>query len=82
MGKKKVTILTGGGISVASGVPTFRQQDGFWRQKKQYEGEGEPKKIVSDKFHKNTPWAAWQWSYDFMKAIDGCEPNDGHKAIR
>ena len=24
MGKKKVTILTGGGISVASGVPTFR----------------------------------------------------------
>jgi len=30
--KKKILILTGAGISAASGIPTFRGQDGFWKQ--------------------------------------------------
>lgn len=32
--KKKVLILTGAGISAASGIPTFRGDDGFWRKEK------------------------------------------------
>ena len=28
----KVTVLTGAGVSAASGVPTFRGKDGLWRQ--------------------------------------------------
>jgi len=31
---KKVLILTGAGISAASGIPTFRGKDGFWRKEK------------------------------------------------
>ena len=37
---------------------------------------------MSKKTFKRTPWASWEWAYDFMKAIDGCEPNQAHKAIR
>ena len=33
-GKKKICILTGAGISAASGIPTFRGQDGFWKKRK------------------------------------------------
>ena len=34
VGKKKICILTGAGISAASGIPTFRGQDGFWKKRK------------------------------------------------
>ena len=32
--KKKILILTGAGMSAASGIPTFRGDDGFWRKEK------------------------------------------------
>lgn len=28
--KKKILVLTGAGISAASGIPTFRGDEGFW----------------------------------------------------
>lgn len=30
--KKKILILTGAGMSAASGIPTFRGDGGFWRK--------------------------------------------------
>jgi NAD-dependent SIR2 family protein deacetylase len=30
--KKKILILTGAGISAASGIPTFRGNEGFWKK--------------------------------------------------
>jgi NAD-dependent deacetylase sirtuin 5 len=39
-GKKKIMILTGAGLSAASGIPTFRGENGFW--KRSYEGETDP----------------------------------------
>jgi NAD-dependent SIR2 family protein deacetylase len=40
--KKNYLILTGAGLSAASGVPTFRGNEGFWKTKKNYGGEGDP----------------------------------------
>jgi NAD-dependent deacetylase len=34
MKKKKVIFMTGAGISAASGIPTFRDKDGYWTKKK------------------------------------------------
>ena len=34
--KSKIVILTGAGISVASGIPTFRGKGGFWTVKGKY----------------------------------------------
>ena len=30
VGKKNIMILTGAGLSAASGIPTFRGDNGFW----------------------------------------------------
>ena len=43
---KKFLILTGAGISAASGIPTFRGQEGLWKQKKSYAGECEPTDVL------------------------------------
>ena len=31
IGKKNIVILTGAGLSAASGIPTFRGDNGFWK---------------------------------------------------
>ena len=33
VGKKNIMILTGAGLSAASGIPTFRGDNGFWNSK-------------------------------------------------
>jgi thiamine pyrophosphate-dependent acetolactate synthase large subunit-like protein len=32
--KKKILVLTGAGMSAASGIPTFRGANGFWKKEK------------------------------------------------
>ena len=40
VGKKNIMILTGAGLSAASGIPTFRGENGFW--KRSYGGVTDP----------------------------------------
>ena len=79
---KSITMMTGAGLSVASGVPTFRGQDGFWKETKQYAGEGDPAQILTWPAFQKNPMAVWEWHYDFFKLMVGKQPNQGHKAIR
>ena len=74
-GRKKVVILTGAGISAASGIPTFRGEDGFWKQTKRYADEDDCMKICTKDFFKRQPAAYWQWHYDFIKLASACKPN-------
>ena len=69
IGRKKITILTGAGISAASGIPTFRGQDGFWKEKKRYAGEADPTEICTRKFFNKNPMANWEWHYEFIKLM-------------
>ena len=50
VGKKNVVILTGAGLSAASGIPTFRGDNGFWKQS--YGGITDPMEILTYKFFK------------------------------
>ena len=80
--RKKITILTGAGVSAASGIPTFRGQDGFWKEKKRYVGESNPMEILTTDFFNNNPMAVWEWHWDFIKLAADKQTNDGHRAIR
>jgi NAD-dependent deacetylase len=71
---RRLTILTGAGISAASGVPTFRGRDGLWRHQRAED------LATPDAFERD-PRLVWEW-YDWRRAtIAGCRPNAGHEVI-
>jgi len=71
---KQVAVLTGAGISAESGVPTFRGEDGLW---KQYRAED----LATLSAFQADPKLVWEW-YDWRRGIIGkAEPNPGHRAI-
>ena len=61
---KKVVVMTGAGISVDSGVPTFQGTEGLWAR------FGKPKMNAYSDFLKN-PEEWWPWKLD---------PRNGHCA--
>ena len=46
-------ILTGAGLSAASGIPTFRGDNGFW--KKDYNGITNPEEVLTMEFFNKDP---------------------------
>ena len=78
---KKIIILTGAGVSAASGIPTFRGQDGFWKKRKKYGDCENPEQILTKTFFSEKPEAVWEWHYDFYELQEKCKVNAGHTAI-
>lgn len=76
VGKKNIMIITGAGLSAASGIPTFRGDNGFWSRS--YGGVTDPTEILTYKFFHHNPALVWQWHYDFIELIEKCKPNKGH----
>jgi NAD-dependent deacetylase len=70
----RVAVLTGAGISAESGIPTFRGEQGLW---KQYRAEelATPTAFAAD------PNVVWEW-YDWRRGIIGSKkPHDGHRVL-
>lgn len=73
-GARRVAALTGAGISAESGVPTFRGQDGLW---KQYRAES----LATPEAFERDPGLVWEW-YDWRRGlIAPVEPNAGHRVL-
>jgi NAD-dependent deacetylase len=71
---RKVVALTGSGISAESGIPTFRGENGLWRQHRA-ESLATPEAFDSD------PVLVWEW-YDWRRGlIAPAEPNAGHRVL-
>ena len=71
---KRVTILTGAGVSAASGVPTFRGPDGLWRNFR-------PEELATAAAFARNPELVWEWYAWRRELIAGCHPNAAHEAI-
>jgi len=67
-------ILTGAGISAESGVPTFRGEEGLWKNHR-------PEDLATMQAFRRDPELVWQW-YNWRKAlVIEKEPNAAHHAI-
>ena len=70
----RVVALTGAGISAESGVPTFRDATGLWRNYR-------PEDLATPQAFARDPRTAWEW-YDWRRSVlAGCAPNPGHRAL-
>ena len=71
---KKITVITGAGVSAASGVPTFRGPDGLWRNR-------QATQLATPEAFRHDPVLVWEWYAWRRSVIAGCEPNAAHHAI-
>lgn len=72
---RKVAVLTGAGVSAESGVPTFRGEEGLWRNFRAEE-------LATPQAFSRDPKLVWEW-YDWRRSlIAPLKPNPGHTALR
>ena len=70
----RITVMTGAGVSAASGVPTFRGADGLWKNFRA-EALATPEAFARD------PRLVWEW-YDWRRQmIAVCQPNRAHDVL-
>ena len=73
-GSPKVVVLTGAGISQESGVPTFRGNNGLWKNFRAEE-------LATPQAFEKDPVLVWKW-YDWRRGlIKPLKPNAGHRAL-
>jgi NAD-dependent deacetylase len=71
---EKVTVLTGAGISAESGVPTFRGQEGIWRQYRATD-------LATPQAFERDPRLVWEFYNWRRQLIAKVQPNPAHYAL-
>lgn len=70
----RLTILTGAGVSAASGVPTFRGAEGLWRRFR-------PEELATPQAFARDPVLVWEWYAWRRELVGRCLPNTAHQVI-
>jgi NAD-dependent deacetylase len=70
----RITVLTGAGVSAASGVPTFRGADGLWKNFR-------PEALATAEAFGRDPRLVWEWYAWRRFLIASCEPNPAHRVL-
>lgn len=69
-----ITVLTGAGISAESGIPTFRGEEGLWRN---FRSED----LATPEAFQRDPKLVWEW-YEWRRGIaKEAKPNYGHHTL-
>lgn len=73
-GARRMTVLTGAGVSAESGIPTFRDKGGIWDQ-------FDPSEVATLEAFERDPRFVWEWYGLRMKAFQSARPNPAHEAL-
>lgn len=70
-----VLVVTGAGVSAASGIRTFRgaEPDAIWRT--------DPMELATRRYFERFPVTHWRWYLDRFAAVDTATPNPAHHAL-
>ena len=71
---RRISVLTGAGLSAASGVPTFRGEDGLWRRYR-------PEDLATPQAFARDPALLWEWYGWRRETIARCRPNAAHDVL-
>lgn len=72
---RRVTVLTGAGVSAESGVPTFRDaQTGLW-------AKFNPQELATREAFERNPKMVWEWYAYRRESTARAHPNAGHYAL-
>ena len=71
---RRLTILTGAGVSAGSGVPTFRGADGLWKQYRATD-------LATPEAFARNPRLVWEWYAWRREKIAACRPNRAHEVL-
>ncbi len=73
-GAGKVAVLTGAGISKPSGIPTFRDAEGLWKN-------FNPLDYATPEAYAKDPAKVWEWYAWRIAKVREAEPNPAHRAL-
>ncbi len=70
----RITVLTGAGVSAASGVPTFRGAGGLW---KSYAAQ----ELATPQAFRRDPRLVWEWYNWRRETLSKCRPSAAHNVL-
>jgi NAD-dependent protein deacetylase/lipoamidase len=71
---RRITVLTGAGISADSGIPTFRGPEGLWRNFRAEE-------LATPQAFSRDPNLVWEWYNWRRELVSTKTPNAAHRAL-
>jgi NAD-dependent deacetylase len=73
---RRIVVLTGAGVSVASGLPTFRGPDGLWER-----ADGPGARGLDSADLERDPRGVWDFCAKLRGAVRAAKPNAAHVAL-
>lgn len=70
----RVAVLTGAGLSVASGIPDFRSAAGLWSRY-------DPQEYATLRAFRSNPAKVWRMLAEMHRVLDAARPNPAHRAL-